>query len=132
MSHTRHSIIVYDKNACPFHFLPRKSKKPPLSRELRLIAISKLGLNLKIKNFSYSFICGKGNSPLSWGGESLYSVQSPSFEGADALSRAYEHQRFLVSGVRCQIRSLYSRIVRSEENTPLLATLMISLRVHFF
>ena len=84
MSHTRHSIIVYHKNACPFHFLPQKSKK------------------------------------------------APSFEGAYALSRVYEHQRFLVSGVRCQIRSLYSRIVRSEENTPLLATLMISLRVHFF
>ena len=131
MSHTRHSIIVYHKNACSFHFLPRKSKKPPLSRELQLIAISKLGLNHKIKKFSYSFICGKGNSPPS-GGESLYSVQSSSFKGADALSRVYERQRFLVSGVRCQIRSLYSRIVRSEENTPLLATLMISLRVHFF
>ena len=119
------------KTHVPSIFFPKNQKKPPLSRELQLIAISKLGLNRKIKEFSYSFICGKGNSPLS-GGESLYSVQSPSFKGADALSRAYERQRFLVSGVRCQIRSLYSRIVRSEENTPLLATLMISLRVHFF
>ena len=74
MSHTRHSIIVYDKNACPFHFLPRKSKKPPLSRELQLIAISKLGLNRKIKKFSYSFICGKGNSPP-FGGENRF-IQS--------------------------------------------------------
>lgn len=39
---------------------------------------------------------------------------------------------FFVSGVRCQILSLYSLMVRSEENTPLLATLMISLRVHAF
>ena len=131
MSHTRHSIIVHHKNACPFHFLPRKSKKPPLSRELRLIAISKLSLNRNTKKFSYLSFAERAILPLS-GGESLYSVQSPSFEGADALSRVYEHQRFLVSGVRCQIRSLYSRIVRSEENTPLLATLMISLRVHFF
>ena len=53
MSHTRHSIIVYHKNACSFHFLPRKSKKPPLSRELQLVDISKLGLNSKIKKFSY-------------------------------------------------------------------------------
>ena len=50
----------------------------------------------------------------------------------DALSRIYDYSCFLVSGVRCQIMSLYSRIVRSEEKMPLLATLMISLRVHAF
>ena len=31
---------------------------------LQLVDISKLGLNSKIKKFSYSFICGKGYSPL--------------------------------------------------------------------
>ena len=38
---------------------------------LQLVDISKLGLNSKIKKFSYSFICGKGYSPPS-GGESLF------------------------------------------------------------
>ena len=46
--------------------------------------------------------------------------------------RRGENYLFFVSGVRCQILSLYSLMVRSEENTPLLATLMISLRVHAF
>ena len=32
---------------------------------LQLVDISKLGLNSKIKKFSYSFICGKGYSPTS-------------------------------------------------------------------
>ena len=34
----------------------------------QLVDISKLGLNSKIKKFSYSFICRKGYSPL-FGGE---------------------------------------------------------------
>ena len=33
----------------------------------QLVDISKLGLNSKIKKFSYSFICGKGYSPPSGG-----------------------------------------------------------------
>ena len=33
----------------------------------QLVDISKLDLNSKIKKFSYSFICGKGYSPLSGG-----------------------------------------------------------------
>ena len=32
---------------------------------LQLVDIRKLGLNSKIKKFSYSFICGKGYSPPS-------------------------------------------------------------------
>ena len=35
----------------------------------QLVGISKLGLNSNIKKFSYSFICGKGYSPPSGGGE---------------------------------------------------------------
>ena len=35
----------------------------------QLVDISKLGLNSKIKKFSYSFICGKGYSPPPSGGE---------------------------------------------------------------
>ena len=31
--------------------------------EVQLVDISKLGLDSKIKKFSYSFICGKGYSP---------------------------------------------------------------------
>ncbi len=37
----------------------------------RLVDISKLGLNSKIKKFSYSFICGKGYSPP-FGGENSF------------------------------------------------------------
>ena len=35
----------------------------------QLIDISELGLNSKIKKFSYSFICEKGYSPLRGGGK---------------------------------------------------------------
>ena len=53
-------------------------QKPPSEREVQLVDISKLGLNSKIKKFSYSFICGKGYSPP-FGGESLfvYSLSLP-------------------------------------------------------
>ena len=34
-----------------------------MNAALQLVDISKLGLNSKIKKFSYSFICGKGYSP---------------------------------------------------------------------
>ena len=40
------------------------SKKSGLN-PLELVDISKLGLDSKIKKFSYSFICGKGYSPPS-------------------------------------------------------------------
>jgi hypothetical protein len=36
-------------------------------KSAQLVDISKLGLNRKIKKFSYSFICGKGYSPSSGG-----------------------------------------------------------------
>ena len=38
----------------------------------QLVDISKLGLNSKIKKFSYSFICGKGYSPPPQGGENSF------------------------------------------------------------
>ena len=38
----------------------------------QLVDISKLGLNSKIKKFSYSFICGKGYSPPFGGGENSF------------------------------------------------------------
>ena len=38
-------------------------QKASSTRELQLVDISKLGLDSKIKKFSYSFICGKGYSP---------------------------------------------------------------------
>ena len=41
---------------------------------LQLIDISKLGLNSKIKKFSYSFICGKGYSPPLRGENSFLST----------------------------------------------------------
>ena len=40
----------------------------------QLVDISKLGLNSKIKKFSYSFICGKGYSPPSGGENSFLST----------------------------------------------------------
>ena len=53
---------------------------------------------------------------------------SPSRRGKGM--KFFENYFFSVSGVRCQMRSLYSLMVRSEEKMPDLATLMISLRVH--
>ena len=46
----------------------RAASSTPSKRELQFVDISKLGLNSKIKKFSYSFICGKGYSPP-FGGE---------------------------------------------------------------
>ena len=43
-------------------------KKDSTYLSFQLVDISKLGLNSKIKKFSYSFICGKGYSPP-FGGE---------------------------------------------------------------
>ena len=43
----------------------------------QLVDISKLGLNSKIKKFSYSFICGKGYSPPK-GGRIAFCLQSAS------------------------------------------------------
>ena len=42
-----------------------------MNAALQLVDISKLGLNSKIKKFSYSFICGKGYSPP-FGGENSF------------------------------------------------------------
>ena len=42
-----------------------------MNAALQLVDISKLGLNRKIKKFSYSFICGKGYSPP-FGGENSF------------------------------------------------------------
>ena len=50
-------------------------KEPPSRRFFQLVDISKLGLNSKIKKFSYSFICGKGYSPP-FGGRIAFCLQS--------------------------------------------------------
>ena len=47
----------------------------PLKWEPQLAHISKLGLNRRIKKFSYSFICGKGYSPP-FGGRIAFCLQS--------------------------------------------------------
>ena len=52
-------------------FCVKKSGLNPLE----LVDISKLGLNRKIKKFSYSFICGKGYSPP-FGGRIAFCLQS--------------------------------------------------------
>ena len=44
-------------------------KAKSLGFPAQLVDISKLGLNSKIKKFSYSFICGKGYSSPLKGGE---------------------------------------------------------------
>ena len=46
-----------------------------MNAALQLVDISKLGLNSKIKKFSYSFICGKGYSPP-LGGRIAFCLQS--------------------------------------------------------
>ena len=43
---------------------------------LQLVDISELGLNSKIKKFSYSFICGKGYSPPSGENSFLSTIRS--------------------------------------------------------
>ena len=45
-----------------------RDRRRMMNAALQLVDISKLGLNSKIKKFSYSFICGKGYSPP-FGGE---------------------------------------------------------------
>ncbi len=45
-----------------------------MNAALQLVDISKLGLNSKIKKFSYSFICGKGYSPPEGGENSFLST----------------------------------------------------------
>ena len=47
--------------------LPEKKGAASFRKQPQLVDISKLGLNSKIKKFSYSFICGKGYSPPSGG-----------------------------------------------------------------
>ena len=59
-----------------FHILTcGNDKSHRIDRWLQLVDISKLGLNSKIKKFSYSFICGKGYSPP-FGGRIAFYLQS--------------------------------------------------------
>ena len=54
----------------PFFLMCGKYTNPGFVQQL--VDISKLGLNSKIKKFSYSFICGKGYSPPPKGGEDSF------------------------------------------------------------
>ena len=45
--------------------LKKQVSEQTAKQSAQLVDISKLGLNSKIKKFSYSFICGKGYSPPS-------------------------------------------------------------------
>ena len=67
----------------------KNSQKPPSLREVQLVDISKLGLNSKIKKFSYSFICGNGYSPPNGENSFLSTVCSSLFEGGLAYQRLY-------------------------------------------
>ena len=60
-------------------------KAKSLGFPAQLVDISKLGLNSKIKKFSYSFICGKGYSPP-FGGRIAFCLQSAP---PDARRRAF-------------------------------------------
>ena len=62
-------------------------RKAPSSRELQLVDISKLGLNSKIRKFSYSFICGKGYSPP-FGGRIAFCLQSEAPSSRELSSAA--------------------------------------------
>ena len=57
----------------------------------QLVDISKLGLNSKIKKFSYSFICGKGYSPP-FGGRIAFCLQSAA-GGGYRLAEVYAEQQ---------------------------------------
>ena len=59
----------------------------------QLVDISKLGLNSKIKKFSYSFICGKGYSPPSGGKKIAFCLQSPAGGGYRLAEVHAEQQR---------------------------------------
>ena len=71
--------ICFLLNYYIFHILTcGNDKSHRIDRWLQLVDISKLGLNSKIKKFSYSFICGKGYSPP-FGGRIAFCLQSATF-----------------------------------------------------
>ena len=77
----------------------------------RLVDISKLGLNSKIKKFSYSFICGKGYSPPLRGENSFLSTVCDIRLNAGAFSNsiyfACEFLQLLAAQVYTPENALY-------------------------
>ena len=61
----------------------------------RLVDISKIGLNSKIKKFCYSFICGKGYSPPLRGENSFLSTVCDIHLNAEAFSNSIFTCEFL-------------------------------------
>ena len=74
----------------------------------RLVDISKLGLNSKIKKFSYSFICGKGYSPP-FGGRIAFCLQSATFIWMPGLFQT-------LSILGCEFLQLLAAQVYTPEN----------------
>ena len=65
--------------------MKRKTAAPGMKpAPLQLVDISKLGLNSKIKKFSYSFICGKAILPLR--GRIAFCLQFAAAPGMKAAS----------------------------------------------
>ena len=66
---TRAALCIFPRmDKCGLSLLSLSHKKKGLCVP-QLVDIGKLGLNSKIKKFSYSFICGKSYSPPLRGGE---------------------------------------------------------------
>ena len=74
----------------------------------RLVDISKLGLNSKIKKFCYSFICGKGYSPPFGGENSFLSTVCDIHLNAGAFSNAIDFT--------CEFLQLLAAQVYTPEN----------------
>ena len=68
----------------------------------QLVDISKLGLNSKIKKFSYSFICGKGYSPPLRGGRIAFCLQSAA-GGGYRLAEVYAEQQRMAFDLHMEI-----------------------------
>ena len=63
----------------------------------QLVNISKLGLDRKIKKFSYSFICGKGYSPP-FGGRIAFCLQSEAADPSFSSAKVCNASRFCSRG----------------------------------
>ena len=78
-------IQIQIKRDFEFPVFRYESTKSGLSPP-QLVNISKLGLDSKIKKFSYSFICGKGYSPP-FGGRIAFCLQSELPQGGSPFGR---------------------------------------------
>ena len=85
------SVILYSLSSYP------QKNRLSTKQSIQLVDIIKLGLNSKIKKFSYSFICGKGYSPPK--GRIAFCLQP---EAASCRLHSVDMPRFTL---RCKARN---------------------------